>query len=80
MRMHTAPNANHCRLSAHNAQYRWQRYKLHTRLLKYPNFNLRVPDTKQVQRPANVILLAHPLRRVPLNLRGDTIRHFDPLA
>ena len=49
------------------------------RLLQKPELDLVVPHTEQVERSAPIVFLGERGRLMPLNLRDNADRHFDPL-
>ena len=56
------------------------RIKHNPGLFQYPSIHLFVVHAQQIQRAADVVLFAHALRRVPLNLRTDSAGDIQPLA
>jgi len=56
------------------------RVKDDARLLKNPRLYLFVMHAQQVERAPDVVLLAHALGRMPLNLRAHPAGYVEPLT
>ena len=54
--------------------------KGHAALFQNPCLNAFMVHAQQIDRPPNVILLAHALRRVALDLGADSSRDIEPFA